>query len=90
MKHFTLIEIGGDSDSPMIGTIDNIPNTKIGITSFEERFFLAVAEHFDIDTFECNDIDLNEIFISYYPYIDVTVKFDGICCTVRVLETWHY
>lgn len=87
MKHFTILEIGADSESPMIGTIDNIPNNKVGKLSFKERLIKALEEHFDvmfIDPFEVPDLFAGS------PYEDITISVEGIEYEIRILETWIY
>lgn len=87
MKHFTILEIGADSESPMIGTIDNIPNTKFGIDSFKDRFLKALSEHFDVEDF--NHDEIPDLFTGS-PYEDLGIEIDGLNYEVRILETWIY
>ena len=87
MKHFTLIELGSDAESPMIGTIDNVTNNAVGRESFKERFLKAVGEHFDVEDFNYDEIP--DLFAGS-PYEDVTIKVDGINYNIRILETWIY
>ena len=86
MKHFTILELG-DSESPMIGTIDNIPNNKQGIESFKERFLTAIGEHFDIDDFNYDEIP--DLFTGS-PYEDIMIEVDGMNYEIRIVETWLY
>ena len=87
MKHFTLIELGSDAESPMIGTIDNITDDKQGKESFKERFLYAVGEHFDLDDFNYDEIP--DLFYGN-PYEDLMIEADGINHEIRILETWIY
>ena len=87
MKHFTIIEIAADSESPMIGTIDGITNTKQGIDSFEERFKTAIAEHFDAEDFNYDAIP--DLFTGS-PFEDIGIEIYGSNYDVRILETWIY
>lgn len=87
MKHFTILEIGADSESPMIGTIDNIPNTKFGADSFKDRFLKAIGEHFDVEDF--NHDEIPDLFTGL-PYEDLGIEIDGLNYEVRILETWIY
>ncbi len=93
MKHFTILEIGYDADSPMIGTIDNVPNTPQGIQYFKERLVIALGVHFDSD-----DIHFLQEFptmFNYTPYEDLmvsvnTLENDEFICQIRILETFLY
>ena len=88
MKHFTILELGSDAESPMIGTIENIPNNKQGIQSFKERFIDALGEHFD-----SNDIYLLQEFPDMFvgtPYEDLKISVDDCTYKIRILETWIY
>lgn len=88
MKHFTVLELGSDAESPMIGTIDNVPNTPQGIDSFKERLMIALEEHFDSD-----DIHFLQEFPDMFtgsPYEDITISIDDIEYEIRILETWIY
>jgi len=87
MKHFTLLELATDADSPMIGTIDNVTNDKIGIQFFKERIEKAIAEHFDTNEFELSNVP--DMFVAI-PYEDMKVIIDGIEYEIRILETWIY
>lgn len=87
MKHFTLIELGSDAESPMIGTIDNVINNVAGRVFFKERFIKAVGEHFDIEDFNYDKIP--DLFTGS-PYEDITIEVDGINYNIRIMETWIY
>jgi|TARA_R110000851_G_scaffold50221_1_gene120124 hypothetical protein len=87
MKHFTIIELEADTEAPMIGTIQNIPNTPQGISSFKERFLTAVGEHFDVVDF--NHDELPDLFTGS-SYEDLGIEIDGVNYTVRIIETWTY
>ena len=86
MKNFTVIEIGADSESPMIGTIDNVTNDKFGKQLFLARLQAALGEHFDAH------VELPEIpdLFTGSPYEDVTVIIDAVEYEIRILETWIY
>ena len=87
IKNFTLLELGGDTESPMIGTLLNITDTELGQKQFKERFLEAVAEHFDTD--DLNHSELPDMFAGT-PYEDVEIDIDGLNYRVRILETWMY
>lgn len=86
MKHFTVIELG-DNESPMIGTIDNVTDNKIGKQLFIERLTKAICEHYDVV-----DVELTEIpdLFAGSPYEDFLVNIDGLEYEIRILETWIY
>lgn len=88
MKHFTILELGYDAESPMIGTIDNVPNTPQGIQSFKERLIDALGEHFD-----SIDIHFTEPIpnlFDYSPYEDMKINIDGVEYEIRIIQTWIY
>lgn len=87
MKHFTLIELGSDAESPMIGTILYIPDTKQGKISFIQRFSEAIKEHFDIEEFSSDKMP--DLFCGS-PYEDISITIDQIKFEIRILETWSY
>ena len=88
MKHFTLLELATDSESPMIGTIDNIPPTEQGMQSFKERFSEALMDHYDVTEFFADPIP--DLIFTGSPYQDIEVVVDGITEKARILETWMY
>lgn len=87
-KHFTLLENGADCESPMIGTINNIANNMLGLSSFRKRVADALAEHFD-HTDIILPAELPDIF-NIYGFEDFDVKIDGNTYSIRILETWNY
>jgi mannose/fructose-specific phosphotransferase system component IIA len=86
MKHFTVIELGEDSESPMIGTIDNVTNNKVGKQLFEERLTKALEEHFDADV---DILEIPDLFAGS-PYEDMIITVEGEEYKIRILETWIY
>lgn len=88
MKHYTILELGTDTESPMIGTIDNVTNNPQGRDSFRERLFTAVGEHFDI-TNEGLIIPPVELGTGS-SYDDYIIEVDGVDFGIRVMETWVY
>jgi hypothetical protein len=86
LKHFSLIELEDTAESPMIGTITNIPNNPQGKVSFKERFYSAVSEHFDSDFVVPEIPDL----FTGSPYEDVIVVVEAVDYKIRILETWMY
>jgi hypothetical protein len=87
MKHFTIIEIGHNVLYPMIGTIDNIPNSIQGVQSFKERFLKALKERLCDEDFNYDEIP--DLFTES-AYEEVTIECNGINHDIRILETWHY
>lgn len=90
VKHFTILELGADTESPMVGTIDNVTNTKVGIQSFKERLVNALGEHFDSDDIHFKQ-SLPDLF-SGSPYEDIEINVGDSVQTynIRILETWIY
>lgn len=97
MKHFTLIELGADSESPMIGTIDAITDEGAGHKDFSERAINAIEEHFDAEVTPVPAklyTAVDGIF-GGSPYEDIEVQIIGLesnyqVHTIRILETWMY
>lgn len=88
MKHFTILELGYDAESPMIGTIDNVPNTKQGIQSFKERLIDALGDHFDSDDIHFHQ-EIPDMFLNT-AYEDVEISVENNTYEIRILETWIY
>lgn len=88
MKHFTVLELGYDAESPMIGTIDNVPNHKHGIQSFKERLIDALEEHFDSDDIHFHQ-EIPDMFLNT-AYEDIEISVDDNAYEIRILETWIY
>lgn len=87
MKHFTVIELGTDAESPMIGTINNVPNTPQGIQSFKERLLNAITEHFDSEVFYYDEIP--NLFTGSICE-DIMIEVEGFNYEIRILETWIF
>ena len=87
LKHFTIIELNADSESPMVGTIDNVTNNNVGLESFKERFLKALSEHFDVEDF--NHDEIPDLFTGS-PYEDIMIEIDGMNYEIRIMETWIY
>jgi len=94
MKHFTIIETEYDTESPMIGTIDNIIPNKAGYEYFRDRLKICIKEHFDTTKVTFID-DLEEIFnlLMACPgsWEDVNIGLDtNETYVIRIMETWIY
>lgn len=95
MKYYTLIELAGDSESPMIGTLTWSPITRE--TEMIERLRTAISEHWDISR---NLIILPEIEWPSdigTPYEDITFRavesFEDDTESeyqLRIYQTWMY
>ncbi len=85
LKHFAIIKIDANAESPMIGIITNIPHNERN--SFIVRFDTAVREHFDVNNL--GDYGIPNLFDGS-PYHDVNVNIDGVLQQIRILETWMY
>jgi mannose/fructose-specific phosphotransferase system component IIA len=87
MKHFTIIELGADSESPMVGTVNNVVEQD---ENFERRVKAALEEHFDAEILALTIPDL----FTGSPYEDLSVEIDdGIDyfkAEIRIMETWLY
>lgn len=97
MKHFTLTELGADSESPMIGTISNVEYTDESIEDFSRRAVNAIEEHFDAEVtpVPAELITASNLIFDGSPYEDIEVQIIGIggnyqVHTIRLLETWLY
>lgn len=84
-KHFTLLELGADAESPMIGTILHV-NDELQ-DEFRPRLVEALHEHFDVKNVKV--WTLPDLFDGS-PYHDVTVQIDGNDYEIRIIETWTY
>tara|TARA_R110000868_G_scaffold74337_13_gene215002 strand:+ start:192 stop:455 length:264 start_codon:yes stop_codon:yes gene_type:complete len=87
MKHFTLLEVGSEADSPMIGTINNVTEDKKGELSFIKRVLVAVGEHFDLEDF--NHDSIPDVFHGE-PNTSFGIEANGANYEIRILETWIY
>lgn len=88
MKHFVVIELDVESESPMIGIIDNITNSEIGMENFKERLLESLKNHFDSD---CIDIVSIPNLFTGDVYEDVRILVEGVEeYTIRIFETWFY
>lgn len=86
MKHFTILELE-NSESPMIGTINNVTDDKIGILSFEKRLIKALETHFDVMFINFLTIpNLN----SCLSHKDINIEINNSFYKIRILETWIY
>jgi hypothetical protein len=82
-KHLTLIEVGSDADSPMIGTLLNVQ---------ESRLTSVLEEHFDADKVKLIQPKkaYEEIFtnqVSTEIKVIVNGDFES---NIQILETWVY
>lgn len=87
-KHFTLLEIGADAESPMIGTITSVNNNSLGLSFFKNRIKTALQNHFDYTDIKLPN-ELPDMFAGT-PYEDFVIEIEGIPYTIRILETWTY
>jgi len=87
LKHFTVLELGHDPESSMIGTIDSVTSDRIGKNLFKNRVLVALQEHYDTANILLNEIP--DIF-SGAPYEDMSIKVDTVAYEIRIIETWIY
>jgi len=88
MKHFTVIELGDDNESPMIGTINNVTEDERGTENFKKRAMKALEGHFDTD-----DIHFKDPFPDLFAgsaFDDMEIEIDDVKYEIRILETWIY
>lgn len=88
LKHFTVIEVAIDSESPMIGTFDNVVGSGDGVKEFRKRLWNGLGEHFDSEEIQLMG-DFPDLFTGS-PYEDVYISVDGETYKIRILETWMY
>ena len=85
MKHFTILELGSDAESPMVGTLLNVTEDA---EVLKLRFITSLEEHFDSD-----DIHFKDPFPDLFAgsaFDDMTIEIDGVEYKIRILETWIY
>lgn len=87
LKHFALLQLNPDGNSPMIGVINNITADKVGANSFVERFTIALKAHFDSN--DIGQLEVPDLFLSP-SYLDIKITVDGDIQQIRILETWIY
>ena len=85
-KHFTLLEVGSDAESDMIGTIARVNDSDIGKVEFMGKFIDAVNEHFDIGGFEL--VEMPDIFSGTWEV--AKIKIEEVIYEIKILETWMY
>ena len=94
-KHLTLIEVGSDADSPMIGTLLNVEEKQLDV--FKSRLTRVLEGHFDADKVKLiqpkkayEEIFTEEIFTNQFSTeIKVIVNGD-FESNIQILETWVY
>lgn len=89
-KHLTLIEVGSDADSPMIGTLLNVQEKQLD--EFKSRLTSVLEEHFDADKVKLIQPKkaYEEIFtnqVSTEIKVIVNGDFES---NIQILETWVY
>lgn len=91
-KNFSLLEIGGDAESPMIGTILDVENNETGLKRFNQLLKTALGEHFDSlsEDIEILPFPFYEGMFNVEPYTDIVVKIEGTHYSIEVVETWVY
>lgn len=91
-KNFSLLEIGGDAESPMIGTILDVENNETGLKRFNQLLKTALGDHFDAlpESIEILPYPFYEGMFNVEPYTHVVVKIEGTPYSIEVVETWVY
>lgn len=72
----------------MVGTINNVTNTKQGIQLFKERLIDALREHFDSDDIHFHQ-EIPDMFLNT-EYEDMEISVEDEAYEIRILETWIY
>lgn len=89
IKHFTLLEVAGDCESPMIGTIHNVDvSSDIWRLDFRDRAHQAICEHFDIESVSMDPIPKLDEINPFWDYELFIQDYGRV--TIRILETWLY
>ena len=90
-KHsFTILNLEYDNESPMIGTIADIENTRMGCELFKKKLEKAVNSHFDPVTPFVFSETVEELICCGSAYEDVEITVDGEEQNIRIIETWNY
>jgi hypothetical protein len=89
MKHFAIIDTY-EGNRNVLGIIQNIPKSDVGIQSLNERVKMALEDHFD--TAECNiqQISIEDLFEYYGKPFETSVEIDGHSYSVEIQETFFY
>lgn len=85
MKHFTILEIGTDAESPMVGTILNASED---IEALKLRVMTTLEEYFDSDDIHWKQ-DFPDVFKNV-AYEDIKIDVNGNNFEIRIIETWMY
>ena len=87
--NYTVIELGADCESPMVGTIANVDQHEDGIVeNVKERLVEALSEHFDCEDIHFTD-PLPDLFTGSV-WDDIAVNVDDNNYKIRILQTWMY
>lgn len=81
------MEVATDAESPMVGVISGVRNSKQGRWSFKWRLVEALQDHFDAS--EIIIVDLPNIFDGDLWW-DIEISTYEQKYTIRILETWLY
>jgi hypothetical protein len=89
MKHFAIIDTY-EGNRNVIGIIQNVPKTDVGIQSFKERLTRALEDFFDTDECNIQDIAIDDIFENYGKPFETSVEIDGNSYPIEIQETFFY
>ena len=89
MKHFAIIDTY-EGNRNVLGIIQNIPKTNVGIQSFNERLTMALEQHFDADECNIQDIAIHDIFECYGKSFETSVEIDGNSYPIEIQEVFFY
>lgn len=85
-KHFTVLELGADLESPMVGTFLDITTARLG--HFQTRLKEALEEHFDSEVFLPQPFP-NVVETDYHTDIKIDLE-ESIDHEIRIIQTWIY
>ena len=88
LKNFTVIELGTDTEAPMVGTITNISDDEQGKFSLKTRLQKALEDFFDC---AIENMPVVPDMFCGSPYEDFEIIIpDYGQVQIRILETWIY
>lgn len=87
MKHFAVVDIT-DGNNAVVGIIQTIPLTKVGLESLKERLVVALSDYLDSDDFNVGLLELEDL--QQYGPVELIVEIDGINYYFELQETFFY
>jgi len=87
MKHFGIVDIT-DGGNDIIGIVNNIPTTEVGLSSLIRSINNAVTSHLDTDDFNIDELTLQDI--KEYKPIELSIEVDGMNYFIEVQQVFFY